>query len=86
MFERYIACPFECYHPLHTPDTPLPPPPGKEHSAPMPDLGSIKNVLSHFKLTDIQSGDLLLLGLFVFLLNKKADEELLIALGLLLIL
>ena len=86
MFERYIACPFECYQPLHTPDTPLPPPPGREGGASLPDMGSIKSVLSHFKLTDIQSGDLLLLGLFVFLLNKKADEELLIALGLLLIL
>ena len=43
-------------------------------------------LLGHLNLSDIDSGDLLLLVLLFFLFRQKADEELLIALGLLLIL
>ena len=40
-----------------------------------------------FKVLDrVDAGDLLLLGLLYFLFREKADEELLVALGLLLIL
>lgn len=46
-------------------------------------LGKLLNSL---KLSDIDAGDLLLLGLLFFLIHQKADEELIIALGLLLIL
>ena len=43
-------------------------------------------ILGRLSLGDIDSGDLLLLILFFFLFHQKADEALLIALGLLLIL
>jgi len=43
-------------------------------------------VLDQLHLDRIDAGDLLLLGLLYFLFKQQADEELLIALGLLLIL
>ena len=48
--------------------------------------GYLRRILDHLHLDRIDSGDLLLLGLLYFLFREKADEELLIALGLLLIL
>ena len=42
-------------------------------------------LLGRLNLADIDSGDLLLLALLFFLFRQKADEELLIALGLLLV-
>jgi len=42
--------------------------------------------LESLHLGDLDAGDLLLLGMLFFLWHQKADEELLIALGLLLIL
>ena len=85
MFDRYIPFSRENYKPIDSPDTPLPPP-SRTTGGIKTDVGSIKNMLSHFRLSQINSGDILLLALFVFLLNRKADEELLIAMGLLLIL
>ena len=70
--------------PIETPDAPLPPPGPKPQ--PSHGKGMVREMLSHLQLSDLDLGDLLLLGLFVYLLQKKADEELLIALGLLLIL
>jgi hypothetical protein len=43
-------------------------------------------MLDKFHLDNVDSGDLLLLLLLFFLFKEEADEELLIALGLLLIL
>ena len=51
-----------------------------------PETQFANKMLGHLNLGDIDSGDLLLLALLFFLLHQKADEELLIALGLLLIL
>ena len=62
------------------PQPPSPPPPRP------PETQFVNKMLGHFHLSDIDSGDLLLLSLLFFLFRQKADEELLIALGLLLIL
>ena len=43
-------------------------------------------ILQHLQLGDIDSGDLLLLAVLFLLFYQKADDEVLIALGLLLIL
>ena len=51
-----------------------------------PETLLVNKMLRHLNLGDIDSGDLLLLALLFFLFRQKADEELLIALGLLLIL
>ena len=63
------------------------PPPG---DAPPPGADGLarylRRLLDQLHLDRIDTGDLLLLGLLYFLFREKADEELLIALGLLLIL
>ena len=71
----------------------VPPPPGSSGSGPPPPFGGtegiagyLRRVLDQLHLDRIDAGDLLLLGLLYFLFREKADEELLIALGLLLIL
>lgn len=46
----------------------------------------LRRLLDQLHLEHIDSGDLLLLGLLFFLFREGADEELLVALGLLLIL
>ena len=48
--------------------------------------GFLRHLLDQFHLESVDTGDLLLLGLLFLLYREKADEELLIALGLLLIL
>lgn len=48
--------------------------------------GFLRHMLDQFHLDSVDTGDLLLLGLLFFLFREDADEELLIALGLLLIL
>lgn len=48
--------------------------------------GFLRHILDQFHLESIDSGDLILLGLLFLLYRENADEELLIALGLLLIL
>ena len=72
---------------------PPPPPPSGSGSGPPPPFGGtegiagyLRRVLDQLHLDRIDAGDLLLLGLLYFLFREKADEELLIALGLLLIL
>ena len=65
------------------------PPPQKNPAQPPqrpPEMQFANKMLGHLNLSDIDSGDLLLLSLLFFLFRQKADEELLIALGLLLIL
>ena len=75
-------------HGDHFPPPPPPPPPPPLGSARRGDgiSGMLRGFLDQFHLSDIDSGDLLLLGLLFFLFREEADEELLIALGLLLIL
>ena len=46
----------------------------------------LRHGLDHLHLEHVDTGDLLLLGLLFFLFREQADEELLVALGLLLIL
>ncbi len=50
------------------------------------ELRFLDKILSRFHLSDIDSGDLILLILLFFLFHEDGDEELMIALGLLLIL
>ncbi|WP_298029796.1 hypothetical protein [uncultured Dysosmobacter sp.] len=48
--------------------------------------GFLRHLLDQFHLDSVDTGDLLLLVLLYFLFRENADEELLVALGLLLIL
>lgn len=48
--------------------------------------GVLQHLLDQFHLDRVDTGDLLLLALLFFLFRENADEELLVALGLLLIL
>lgn len=67
------------------------PPPFGGTDAPPPESGDgLTGILRHFldqlHLDHVDTGDLLLLGLLFLLFREDADEELLVALGLLLIL
>ena len=64
------------------PPSGAPPPPPKRP----PEIAFGKGILDALHLDDLDTGDLLLLFLLFFLFRQKADEELLIAIGLLLIL
>lgn len=68
------------------PQEPPPPPPFERPGGPDGTAGFLRRALDQLHLDRIDSGDLLLLGLLYMLFREKADEELLIALGLLLIL
>lgn len=59
-----------------------PPPPPQ----PSPERGLLNGLLEKLHLGDLDAGDILLLLLLFFLFRQEADEELLIAIGLLLIL
>ena len=63
-----------------TPHGPPPPP------LPSPERGLRIGLLEMLHLSDLDAGDILLLLLLFFLFRQEADEELLIAIGLLLIL
>lgn len=78
---------------------PPPPPPddpnesGPRSGGPPPSFGGteglagyLRRILDQLHLDRVDAGDLLLLDLLYFLFREKADEELLVALGLLLIL
>lgn len=56
------------------------------HASRPSELRFLDKLLSRFHLSDIDSGDLILLILLFFLFHEDGDEELMIALGLLLIL
>ncbi|MEG1658060.1 MAG: hypothetical protein RR288_03285 [Oscillibacter sp.] len=73
------------------------PPPEPECRQPPPDAkgggaftdgltGFLRHILDQFHLDNVDTGDLLLLLLLFLLFKEEADEELLFALGLLLIL
>ena len=70
------------------PPGPQPPPEPKPPSGPphRPERDILNRLLEKLHLGDLDSGDLLVLLLLFLLFREKADEELLIALGLLLIL
>lgn len=71
------------------PEPPFPPPepsPGPKPPLPPDASGFLGRVLRQLGLRNIDSGDILLLFILLFLSEERADEELLIALGLLLIL
>lgn len=59
---------------------------GKKTSSSLPLGGFVERILEKFNLHDVDTGDIILLFLLFLLFEEKADEELLIALGLLLIL
>lgn len=61
-----------------------PPPPSGDRSDGL--TGFLRHFLDRWHLDSVDTGDLLLLGLLFFLFKEDADEELLTALGLLLIL
>lgn len=78
---------------------PAPPPPPKQEPPPQSGSGRppprqtadglsgfLRQILDQFHLNHVDTGDLLLLGLLFFLSREEADEELLVALGLHLIL
>lgn len=65
-----------------TGENPLPPPKPETESA----LPVLDRILEKLHLQDLDGADLMLLALLFFLFEEKADDELLIALGLLLIL
>ena len=76
--------------PPHAPPPPPPhvPPPPPPHVPPPPPPDAtrfVSDLLSRLRLQDIDTGDLLLLAILFLLFREKADEEVLIALGLLLI-
>lgn len=68
--------------PEGTPPPHRPPPPPQ----PSPERGLLNGLLEKLHLSDLDAGDILLLFLLFFLFRQEADEELLIAIGLLLIL
>lgn len=70
------------------PDMPPPPPPPPRNPPPgrAPEMDLLNRLLARLHLGDLDSGDLLTLLLLFLLFREGADEELLIALGLLLIL
>ena len=79
--------------PRQEPRQDRPPPDGPPPFSPPPPFGGgegiagyLRRILDQLHLDRIDAGDLLLLGLLYFLFREKADEELLVALGLLLIL
>ena len=67
------------------PPPPKPPPPPPKPNRP-PEISFGKGILEALHLDDLDTGDLLLLFMLFFLFQQNADEELLIAIGLLLIL
>ncbi len=68
------------------PPPPPPMPPPSPAPPPPPDLRLFDKVLESLHLGELDSGDLLLLLILFLLFRQDADEEILIALGLLLIL
>ena len=62
------------------------PPHGPPPPQPSPERGILNGLLEKLHLSDLDAGDILLLLLLFFLFRQEADEELLIAIGLLLIL
>lgn len=74
-------------NPPHNGPPPGGAPPPPQGGRPADSLtGLLRRLLDQFNLDHVDTGDLLLLGLLFLLFREDADEELLAALGLLLIL
>lgn len=88
MYNRYIPAEDGTYEkiPEEEPQTGGPVSGGEERRGPEDLGGLLRQLLDRFQLDNIDSGDLMLLALLFFLFREKADEEVLVALGLLLIL
>ena len=97
MYNRYIRGDGGTYTRVSAEDAPLPPPNAPRPPAPpppapppppqpAPERGILNGLLEKLHLSDLDAGDILLLLLLFFLFRQEADEELLIAIGLLLIL
>lgn len=102
MYNRYIRNDSGTYSriPQEEPQSPpgnrqeTPPQPPRSEPPPPPPCSQgkdsltafLRHFLDQFHLDHVDTGDLLLLGLLFFLIREDADEELLVALGLLLIL
>ena len=99
MYNRYIRNDNGAYSRVAQQDAPkhqaaAPPPPPPPLSSPpqppkhekIPESRFLDRLLGKLHLGDVDSGDLLLLLILFFLFKEEADEELLIAIGLLLIL
>ena len=83
---NYARVPFDDAPPPLSPprqSSGSPPPPPPQGA---PERGFFNDLLGKLHLSDLDAGDLLLLFLLFYLSKQKADEELLIAIGLLLIL
>ncbi len=78
----YARVPFDDAPPRQSGGQQPPPPPSQG----APERGFFNDLLTGLHLSDLDAGDLLLLFLLFYLSRQKADEELLIAIGLLLIL
>ena len=92
LYNRYIRGSDGGYtrvaQPDPSPHSAPPPPPGPDMPPPgrAPEMDLLNRLLARLHLGDLDSGDLLTLLLLFLLFREGADEELLIALGLLLIL
>lgn len=99
MYNRYLRSDEGVYTRIPMPDPPPDPPrnPGRtppkppppESFPPRPDKDAsqfFSRLLDKLPLRGVDTGDILLLLILFFLFEEKADDELLIALGLLLIL
>ena len=88
MYNRYIRNDRGQYDRIPLEDPPPPPPaPGGSDNPDGGGLGGLLNrVLGRLKLDGMDQGDILLLLLLLFLFADGEDDELLIALGLLLLL
>ena len=96
MYNRYIRNDNGAYsrvaqqdapkHQAAAPPPPPPPPPHPPKQEKIPESRFLDRLLGKLHLGDVDSGDLLLLLILFFLFKEEADEELLIAIGLLLIL
>ena len=94
MYNRYVRGDDGNYARVPFDDAPpQPPPPHQSNGSPppppsqgAPERGFFNDLLGKLHLSDLDAGDLLLLFLLFYLSKQKADEELLSAIGLLLIL
>ena len=84
MYNRYVERDHAPFSPIQEERVCPPPPPPPSPKEEFSDF--VQKFLDRFHLDRLDSGDLLLLGLLFFLYREGADEELLAALALLLIL
>lgn len=93
MYNRYIPSgtsytriPEEDAPPLSPPEAPPAAPPPEDQAAQEPKASGLAGLLKGLKLDSLDSGDVLLLLILLFLFLEGDDMELVITLGLLLVL